>query len=236
VDDWNWIDAIQMAMPVFAKLGVLTGEDRYFERMYVMYRFTRDSHGDNGLFNPRHGLRWRDADFDPPHTSPSGKGVYWSRGNGWVLMALARVLDVIPGDSQHRDVYLADFRSMAAALPPLQRDDGFWNVSLHDPDHFGGPETSGTAMFAYGLAWGINRGLLDRATYEPVVARAWHALAHAALHADGFLGYVQGTGKQPSEGQPVTWDSVPDFEDYALGAFLLAGSEVYRLAAPAGGG
>jgi len=84
-------------------------------------------------------------------------------------------------------------------------------------------------MFTYGLAWGINHGLLDRATYLPVVARAWNALSVNALHADGFLGFVQSTGKQPSDGQPVTFDSVPDFEDYALGAFLLAGSEVMNL-------
>jgi rhamnogalacturonyl hydrolase YesR len=84
-------------------------------------------------------------------------------------------------------------------------------------------------MFAFGLAWGINEGLLEAATYRPVVARAWHALAHTALHEDGFLGYVQSTGKQPSEGQPVRYDTVPDFEDYALGAFLLAAA-VHRLA------
>jgi len=137
-------------------------------------------------------------------------------------MALARVLDIIPETAPHRDVYLADFRAMASALVPIQRADGFWNVSLHDSTHFGGPETSGTAMFTYGLAWGINHGVLDAVTYRPVVAKAWQALAKGALHADGFLGYVQSTGKQPSEGQPVTYDRVPDFEDYGLGAFLLA--------------
>jgi hypothetical protein len=51
-----------------------------------------------------------------------------------------------------------------------------------------------------------------------------------AVHSNGFLGYVQGTGKQPSEGQPVTYTNTPDFEDYGLGCFLLAGSEVYKLA------
>jgi unsaturated rhamnogalacturonyl hydrolase len=230
VEDWDWIDAIQMAMPVFAKLGVLYDDEAYFERMWEMYRFTRDEHGDNGLFNPDDGLWWRDADFDPPHTSPRGEDVYWSRGNGWVLMALARVLDTIPEDAPHRDLYVRDFRAMAGALSRLQRDDGFWNVSLHDPEHFGGPETSGTAMFAYGMAWGINNGLLDEGVYRPVVARAWHALSGEALHDDGFLGYVQSTGKQPSAGQPVTYDRQPDFEDYGLGAFLLAGTEVYELA------
>ena len=119
---------------------------------------------------------------------------------------------------------------MAAALVPLQRPDGFWNVSLEDSTDFGGPETSGTAMFTYGMAWGINHGVLKRGTYLPVVTRAWHALSSKALHPDGFLGYVQGTGKQPSDGQPGGYDHRPDFDDFALGAFLLAGSEVYILA------
>jgi rhamnogalacturonyl hydrolase YesR len=122
-------------------------------------------------------------------------------------------------------------RAMCDALRKVQREDGFWNVSLHDPSHFGSKETTGTAFFVYGMAWGVRNGVLPRETYLPIVATAWNALANEALHADGFLGYVQGTGKEPKDGQPVKYDSKPDFTDYGLGAFLLAGSEVYRLAA-----
>jgi rhamnogalacturonyl hydrolase YesR len=145
-------------------------------------------------------------------------------------MGLARVLEIIADDAPNRDVYIADFRRMADALLALQREDGFWNVSLHDPDHFGGPESSGTAMFAYGFAWGINHGLLDASRYRPALAAAWQALTRDALHPDGFLGYVQSTGADPAAGQPVSFDRQPDFEDYALGAFLLAGTELSRLA------
>ena len=122
------------------------------------------------------------------------------------------------------------FKEMMEAVLPLQREDGFWNVSLHDPDNYGGPETSGTGFFTYGLAWGVNNGYLDEGIYKPAALKGWHALADSALHEDGFLGYVQSTGKQPSDGQPVTWESVPNFEDYGLGAFLLAGSEICKLA------
>ena len=31
-DDWSWVDALQMAMPVFAKLGVLYNDNRYYEK------------------------------------------------------------------------------------------------------------------------------------------------------------------------------------------------------------
>ena len=50
-----------------------------------------------------------------------------------------------------------------------------------------------------------------------------------AVHPDGCLGYVQGTGNEPNDGQPVTYDKIPDFEDYGIGCFLLAGTEVYKL-------
>ncbi|HDZ14988.1 hypothetical protein LCGC14_1009510 [marine sediment metagenome] len=229
VDDWSWVDAIQMGMPVFAKLGVLEKDDRYFEKMYAMYMFTRNSHGENGLYNPKDGLWWRDADFDQPYSEPNGEDAYWSRGNGWVIGALAKVLSIIPEDAPHRKQYVDDLIAMAEALIPIQREDGFWNVSLHDPKHFGGKETSGTALFIYGMAYGVNNGILNKEKYVPIIEKGWHALINEALHSNGFLGYVQSTGKEPKDGQPLSYDKIPDFEDYGLGCFLLAGSEIYRM-------
>lgn len=230
VNEWWWIDAIQMGAPIFAKLGRLTGEQKYFDKMWAMYAYTRNEHGGNGMFNPKDGLWWRDQDFDPPYKEPNGEDCYWSRGNGWVYVALTRIMDEIPADEKHRADYLADFLTMSEALKKCQREDGFWNVSLHDPDHFGGKELTGTSLFVCGMAWGINQGLLDRAEYLPIVEKAWNAMVKDAVHKNGFLGYVQGTGKEPKDGQPVTYDSVPDFEDFGTGCFLLAGCEVYKLA------
>jgi len=229
IDDWNWIDALQMAMPVFARLGMILEDSAYIERMHEMYLFTKESHGDNGLYNPEDGLWWRDADYDPPYTEPNGEDCYWSRGNGWVLAALVRVLSLLPEDHPYCDEYLTTFTEMCEALLKIQRKDGFWNVSLHDPGHFGGRETTGTSLFVYGMAWGINNGFLPEEKYRPPIIKAWNALVNKAVHNNGFLGYVQSTGKEPSTGQPVTFKSVPDFEDYGLGCFLLAGSEVYKL-------
>jgi unsaturated rhamnogalacturonyl hydrolase len=228
-DDWDWIDAIQMAMPAFAQLGVLTKDQRYYEKMWDLYSTTRNQIGGKGLYNPEDGLWWRDADFVPPYTAPNGEDTYWSRGNGWVVAALVRVLELIPADAPHREQYVQDYLAMMKSLVPLQRQDGFWNVSLHDPNHFGGKETTGTALFAYGMAWGVNNGLLDAKTYTPVIAKAWNAMTKDAIHPNGFLGYVQGTGKEPKDGQPVTYTSKPDFEDYGLGCFLLAGTEIMKM-------
>ncbi|HYQ58692.1 MAG TPA: glycoside hydrolase family 88 protein [Draconibacterium sp.] len=226
IDDWDWIDALQMAMPVFAKLAVVTGDSRYSERMYEMYMDTKVT---QGLYNKKDGLWWRDADFLPPYEEPNGEDCYWSRGNGWVVAALVRVMDILPEDDPHRKEYLKTYKEMMKALLPIQREDGFWNVSLHDPNHYGGKETSGTALFIYGMAWGVNNGHLKAKKYMPAITKGWNAMANEAVHDNGFLGFVQGTGKEPKDGQPVTYDRKPNFEDYGLGCFLLAGSEVYEL-------
>ena len=229
-DDWSWVDAIQMSMPVFAKLGVVYSDTNYFNKMYKLYSYSKHQHGENGLYSSEDHLWWRDGNFDPPETTPNGKKIYWSRGNGWVYAALVRVLSVIPEDETHRAEYIADFLDMTDALIAIQREDGFWNPSLVDPEDYGGKETSGTGFFVYGLAWGINNGYLDSATYMPYVVAGWEGMVHDALHDNGFLGWVQGTGSAPEHGQPLSYDKPANFEDYGLGAFLLAGSEVYKLA------
>jgi unsaturated rhamnogalacturonyl hydrolase len=229
IDDWWWIDALQMAMPVFARLGAITGEEKYWDRLYEMYMYTKTKQGGKGLYNPEDQLWWRDADFVPPYKEPNGEDCYWSRGNGWVIAAMVRVLEQNPPKAKHKKEYAKMLKAMSKALVKVQREDGFWNVSLHDPTNFGGPETSGTAFFVYGMAWGINNGYLKKEKYLAPVLKGWDALCEKALHPNGFLGYVQGTGKEPASSQPVGYDLVPNFEDYGLGAFLLAGSEVYKL-------
>ena len=229
VDDWWWIDAIQMAAPLYAKLGVEFNDYRYFKKMFEMYMYTRNKHGDKGLFNEEDGLWWRDKDFDPPYIEPNGEDCYWSRGNGWVSAALTRILKELPKDAPHYNQYLSDYKKMMYALIPVQREDGFWNVSLHDPNHFGGKELTGTALFVYAMAYGINQDILPREKFLPVVLQAWNGLANDCLHENGFLGYVQGTGKEPKDSQPVLYDREPNFDDYGLGCFLLAGTEIYKL-------
>jgi unsaturated rhamnogalacturonyl hydrolase len=229
IDDWSWIDALQMGMPVFARLSVIYNDNRYLDRMNAMYLYTKLNHGGKGLFNRKDKLWWRDKDFVYPYKEPNGEDCYWSRGNGWVIAALVRVMDIIPKTSPYFKEYLTTYKHMIKALIPIQRKDGFWNVSLHDSTHFGGKETSGTALFVYGMAWGVNNGYLSAKKYNPIIAKAWNSMVNDAVHADGFLGYLQGTGKEPKDGQPVTYTSVPDFEDYGLGCFLLAGSEVYKM-------
>jgi len=229
IDDWNWVDAIQMSMPVYARLGYIYKDERYFKRMYDMFMFTKLKHGTNGLYSPVNHLWWRDKDFVPPYKEPNGKDCYWSRGNGWVLAALVRTMDFLPENNTYKKELHSTYKQMVDALVKCQRKDGFWNVSLHDSTDFGGKEVSGTALFVYGIAWGINNGTLSKNRYQPAVIKAWNGLVNESLHPNGFIGYVQGTGKQPKDSQPIGYDNVPNFEDFGLGCFLLAGTEVFKM-------
>ncbi len=227
VNYWTWIDAIQMAMPVYIKMYAITKDQRYLDYAMNSYRWSRNECG-GGCFNVKEGLWWRDKDFVPPYKEKDGKNCYWSRGNGWVYAALVRSMSLLDPKSKEYKELKKDFLAMSKALKGCQHSDGFWRASLVSDMDYPGPEMTGTALFLYGIAWGIQQGLLSGDTYIPVCDKAWGALK-SCLHHDGFLGWNQGTGKQPSDGQPVTFTSVPDFEDYGTGCYLLGLAEYYKL-------
>jgi len=216
---WYFVDALFMAMPVFAKLGSLYNNQDYFDKMYELYKTCKSY-----CYIEEDSLWYRDKRRSK---TPNGENDYWSRGNGWAFGALTRVLKFTPNNEIHREEYIQTFKEMAYKLKSLQRYDGFWNVSLHDSEYFGGPETSGTALFTYGIAWGINNDILSRNEFLPVVIKAWNGIIAIAVHPDGNIGYVQGVADEPADCQPITYQSSTNF---GLGIVLLAGSEVYHLA------
>lgn len=227
-DYWTWIDAIQMAMPLYAMAYKQTGDRKYIDYAMKAYRWSRNECG-GGLFNTANGFWWRDKDYVPPYKESDGQDCYWSRGDGWVYAALVRVMDIIGKKDKYYKELKKDFVMMSKAFASCQREDGFWNVSLVSPVTYGGKEATGTSLFLYGMAWGMRNGILKEKEYRQIADKAWKALATESVHADGFLGWVQGTGKDPSAGQPVTYTSVPDFEDYGTGCFLMGATEYYKL-------
>ncbi|GAA3724581.1 glycoside hydrolase family 88 protein [Streptomyces tremellae] len=227
-DDWWWDDALHMGMPPFAGLGALRGDPAYWTKLHSLYTHTKSAEGGPGLLDPATGLWYRDKNFLPGGIlSPSGKPVVWSRGNGWVAAGHVKTLKALPADRSDAAEYRDTLKRLIDAVARVQRADGFWNVNLADPEHFPGPETSGTVFFAYGTAYAVAAGLVDRAARLPVAARAWNGLVATAVHPDGTLGYVQKVGDRPDSSQPVTYDSTADF---AVGGFLLAGTELAGLA------
>ena len=210
---WCWSDAIFMAPPVWTALSATTGDDRYRLHADRELRATIDA-----LYDRDEHLFYRDSRFIG-RPGASGKKVFWSRGNGWSYAGMAKVLQTIPADDPNRPAYEILFRQMSERLRDLQGAEGYWPVSLLDPG--GPPETSGTAFFVYGLAWGVNAGLLDKGEYGLAVAKGWAALDRA-VQPDGHLGWVQQVGYAPDQVQPS------DTQLYGVGAFLMAASEVSR--------
>src|ERR1044072_4832047 len=217
---WWWCDALFMAPPVLARLSVLTGDPAYLKAMDVQWWRTYDR-----LWDPAEGLYYRDERFIT-RRSENGKKIFWSRGMGWVVAGAARVLESMPADFPSRPRYIESFRTMMKRLAELQRPDGMWTASLLDPEILPGPEASGSAFMIYAMAWGINHGILDRATYLPHVLRGWAALA-GDIQPNGLLGHVQHVGDQPVPA------AAEDTGLYGTGALLLAGLEVMDLAKPA---
>ena len=215
---WWWCDALFMAPPVLARLSALTGDPKYLRAMDAEWRRTAAR-----LWSPDHRLFYRDARF-VDRRSPAGRPVMWARGNGWVLAGLARTIEAMPATFDGRGFYVDLYRTLATRIVELQRPDGLWRSSLLDPDAFPEPETSGSALLTYGLAWGINHGLLPRARFERAATRGWAALNRHVLPS-GLIGAAQKTGDQPV---PTQADEVGL---YATGGYLLAGSEMAGLRA-----
>ena len=162
VNDWWWIDAIQMGMPILPKWGNLQANRSTSTRCGICTNIPVIN-TERTECSMSKKVCGGETIISILHTKePNGENCYWSRGNGWVYAALVRVMNEIPSDEKHRQDYINDFMAMSKALKQCQREDGFWNVSLHDPSNFGGKETSGTALFVYGMAWGVRNGLLDK--------------------------------------------------------------------------
>lgn len=214
---WTWIDALFMGAPVWVHFARTTGDERYLDFADREFWTSFDT-----FWDAEESLLYRDRRYVPMR-DPDGHKVFWSRGNGWVFAGIARLLPALPVDHVNRGRYEDRFLAMAARLVELQQAGGYWTSSLTNPAISPTPETSGTAFFTYGLAWGINEGLLARASYLPAVERAWSSLV-SSIYADGRLAYVQPSGSAP---QTVHKEST---DVYGVGAFLLAASEVYRLA------
>ena len=220
-DYWWWADGLYMVMPVMTKLYKITGNPLYLDKLHEYWVFA-----DSLMYDPEDALYYRDGKYIyPKHKSANGKKDFWARGDGWVLAALAKVLKDLPETDKYRQEYIDRFQTMAKAVAACQQPEGYWTRSLLDPEHAPGPETSGTAFFTYGLLWGMNNGLLDKATYQPVVEKAWKYLTTVALQPDGRIGYVQPIGEKAIPGQVVDANSTANF---GVGAFLLAACEMVR--------
>jgi rhamnogalacturonyl hydrolase YesR len=212
---WCWCDAVFMSPPAWLDLARQTGERKY--RDYAMAEFWAAT---DFLYDPVEKLYFRDSRFFE-RRDDKGRKLFWSRGNGWVFAGIPNMLDALPPNDPDRARLEALFKTMAARLIEVQKPDGYWAPSLLGPEN-SPPETSGTGFYVYGLAWGVNRGLLDAAVYRPAIDKGWTALTRAVAK-DGRLGWVQQVSDRPET------VNESDTQFYGVGAFLLAASAVAAL-------
>jgi unsaturated rhamnogalacturonyl hydrolase len=212
---WWWCDALFMAPPVWAGLSSVTHDLKYLDYMDHEWRVTSSL-----LWDPQEKLFFRDANYLKKREK-NGRKVFWSRGNGWVMGGLVRVLQQMPPKDPRRVFYISKLQDMASSMARLQGADGLWRAGLLDAESYALPETSGSAFAIYAMAWGINQHLLSREVYGPIVKRGWAGLI-GKIYADGRLGCVQPVGEKP--GAYTAGSSYV----FGTGAFLLAGSEVYK--------
>jgi rhamnogalacturonyl hydrolase YesR len=214
---WSWCDSLFMGPPTWLRLYTATGDKQYLDFAVTNWWRTTDF-----LYDTNEHLFFRDSTYFNKREA-NGQRVFWSRGNGWVMAGLVRVLQYLPTNHPDRQRFEQLFKGMAAKIVTLQQPDGLWRASLLDPSNFPAKETSGSGLFTYALAWGVNQGLLDRVKFEPAVRKGWAALVDC-VGASGKLMDVQPVGSDPKK---FAEDSTAP---YGVGAFLLAGSEVYRMA------
>ncbi|HEV2325129.1 MAG TPA: glycoside hydrolase family 88 protein [Terracidiphilus sp.] len=212
---WWWCDALYMAPPVYADMAAATGDGHYLAFMDRQWTATTDL-----LYDRNVHLYSRDATYLDQHEK-NGQKIFWSRGNGWVMGGIVRVLQTLPKDSPLRPKFEEELRQMSAEMLSIQSKDGLWRPGLLDADSYPLPEISGSAFITYAMAWGVNEGILDKATYWPAVQKAWEGmLSH--VYADGRLGCIQPVGAAPG-----AYTETSSYV-YGVGAYLLAGSEIYR--------
>jgi rhamnogalacturonyl hydrolase YesR len=210
-----YVDSLYGAV-VFAMLARATGKQEY---LTIMRAFFDDVSRE--LWDQESGLYYRDPTYIGKRTA-LGRKIFWSRGNGWAFAGIARILEYLPRNDPERPKLVAIYRRMASELIKRQSPDGFWRANLDDPEDVPNPESSGTAFFCFGLAWGMNHHILPRQTYLPATKRAYAALA-AAVGPEGKVQWGQQVDARPNPAQRAST------HEYVTGAFLLASGEVYKL-------
>ncbi|HBL78020.1 MAG: hypothetical protein A2W90_01055 [Bacteroidetes bacterium GWF2_42_66] len=219
---WWWCDALFMAPPAYVKLGMTLNDKKYLDLNDKLFKECYDL-----LYDKEEHLFARDNRYqwNQPKVlkEANGRKIFWSRGNGWVMGGLVRVMQELPEDYKEFAFYKQIFVEMAERVAGLQQEDGLWRASLLDPASYPGGEASGSGFYCYALAWGINNGLLAKDKYLPVVKKAWIGL-NGLMQPEGRIGWCQ-----PIGGDPQKNFSAESWEVYGAGAFLLAGSEVIKL-------
>lgn len=212
-----WLDDMFMAIPAIANMGKLTGDTKYYNeavKQILLFK-QRMWVPEKKLF--RHG--W--VENMQPHPA-----FHWGRANGWAILTMTEVLDVLPENYKGRDEILKLYQEHVQGLSALQSGEGFWHQLLDKNDSY--LETSATAIFTYCIAHGINKGWLDALAYGPVAVLGWHAVS-TKVNAEGEVeGTCVGTG-MGFDPAFYYYRPVHKYAAHGYGPVIFAGGEIIRL-------
>lgn len=212
-----WLDDLYMSVPAIVQMGRFTQNNRYYDEAVkqILQFASRMWVPEKQLF--KHG--WVEKMDNHP-------SFHWARANGWAIMAIVEVLDVLPVDYPGREQILALYRNHVRGLIQVQSGEGFWHQLLDRNDSY--LETSATAIFTYCIARGINKGWLDALTYGPAATLGWNAVSTKVNQAGEIEGICVGTG-MAFDPAFYYYRPVHRFAAHGYGPVLKAGAEMIRL-------
>ena len=212
-----WLDDLYMSVPALAQMGKLTGENKYYDdAVKQVLQFSQR------MFNKSQGLYmhgWiQDMNVHPEF--------YWARCNGWALLTMTELLDVLPENYPSRNVILDLLRSHIRGLAFYQSGTGFWHQLINRNDSY--YETSATAIFTYCIAHAINKGWIDAVAHGPMAALGWNAVQTKVNSKGEVEGTCVGTGMSFDPAfyynRPVNVAAA-----HGYGPVIMAGAEMMKL-------
>ncbi|MDR7370104.1 glycoside hydrolase family 88 protein [Flavobacterium aquidurense] len=216
-DNTLWLDDMFMSVPALAQMGSYTGDTKYFDdAVKQVNQFSKR------MFNEQKGI-YMHGWVESMQVHPQ---FHWARANGWAVMTMVELLEVLPKNHPGYPQVLAQLQKHIAGLVQYQDGTGFWHQLLDRNDSY--LETSATAIYAYSIARAINRGYVDKMTYAPAVLLAWNAVATKVNDKGQVEGTCVGTG-MGFDPAFYYYRPVSVFAAHGYGPVLLAGSEVILL-------
>ena len=216
-DNTLWLDDLFMSVPALAQMGKRSGEIEYFnDAVKQVKQFS------SRMFNKERGLYmhgWVQAMEDRPE-------FYWGRANGWAVMAMVELLEVLPKDHPGYNDVLNQLREHISGLRKYQDGTGFWHQLIDRNDTY--LETSATAIYAYAITRAINRGYIDKMSYAPMAILAWNAVSTKVNEKGQVEGTCVGTG-MAFDPAFYYYRPVNKYAAHGYGPVLLAGAEMIMM-------
>lgn len=212
-----WLDDLFMSVPALAQMAKLTGDIKYFDDAVKQVRQFSER-----MFNSQNNLYihgWVQSMEEHPQ-------FYWARANGWAVMTLVELLEVLPKNHPSYNDVLNQLRSHIKGLVHYQDGTGFWHQLIDRNDTY--LETSATAIYAYAITRAINRGYIDKAAYSPAVILAWNAVSTKVNEKGHVEGTCVGTG-MGFDPAFYYYRPINIYAAHGYGPVMLAGAEIIML-------